>query len=520
MTDLSSNRRTAGVVISVLAGLFLAALDQTIVSTALPVIVARLHGFNAYTWILAAYLIPLAAGAPVSAHLSRQFGRRRIFLACVGIFCYGSLLAGWSIDLGGLIFARAIQGLGASGLVTGAFAVIASTFEPRERMKWNALAGSIFSLASLAGPLVGGVITDHLSWPWIFFLNIPAGLIVALLAVVFLHNSVAPVRGPVDWLGAVLSAACTAPLILALLWAGVKYPWQSPQILGLLALSLCLGVGFIFVEQRTSSPVLSLKLFRNRTFVLICIIITLTSGVFFGAVLYIPIFLQIAGGKTATNSGWLLLPLVAGVFVGSVIAGRLVSRTGKYFRIGLISLLITVFAVQQLSTISHSTGASQLVIDMVVLGLGLGPGMSLFQTIAQNLFEPQFTGSVVGATGFFRTIGGALGAAILGSVFYHHLEASLHSIPSGAIPSPSFLLDALHDPNVLTSGQIPADVTSQLQPNELAALQPAIGQYFLFARESLADVIGHVFSASVILSTISLVLYVAVEERELRSSKH
>jgi EmrB/QacA subfamily drug resistance transporter len=519
-----SKRAKAGILISVIAGMFLAALDQTIVGTALPKILADLKGFTEYSWVVAAYMIAQAVAAPISSKLSDIYGRRVMFFVNVGIFLLGSVLAGASHSMAWLIASRAIQGLGGGGLAAAAFTIIADIFPPRERGKWVGLIGAVFGLASVIGPTLGGFLTDNLSWRWVFYVNIPVGIAAMAIAYFALPNIKHDARGKIDWLGSLSITAAVVPLILALIWGGSKYAWSSVTIMGLFAVAAIMTLVFILIERKAADPIIPLRLFKERSFTLVSIITVLTSALMFGGILYIPIFIQTVAGQSATNSGLLLLPFMMGVVFGSIVSGQITSRTGRYRYVGLIGLAIATFALYLLSQITRDTSNATVIRDMVILGLGIGPSMPLLPMIAQNLFGLADTGVVTGSVTFFRTIGGAVGTAILGTIFNNQLASNLKEIPiSGPLASADShvaqLVTALHDPNVITSPSALADIAGKLPASVLPVLKPAIDAYIELSKTSIADSIAIVFTVAAGFSAVAIVLFSLVEERELRSAQ-
>ena len=505
-----------GILISVMAGMFLSALDQTIVGTALPRIVSDLHGLSEITWVVSAYLVAQAVSVPITSKLSDIFGRKVLFFFNVIIFLLGSALSGAAPTMTWLIASRALQGIGGGGLAAAAFTIIADIFPPRERGKWTGLVAAMFGIASVIGPTLGGYITDHYTWRWVFYINMPVGIAAMIIAAFALPNIKRDRKGKIDWLGSVGVAAAVVPLMLGLIWGGSQYAWTSWQIISLFATAIVMTGVFALIEYKAEDPILPLRLFKEPIFDLASVIIMLSTAAMFGSILYIPVFFQIVLGKSATNSGLILLPLMVGLVIASIVSGQVVSRTGKYRAIGLIGFSITCVGLFLLSHITQTSTALSVSLDMVVLGLGLGPSLPLMPLIVQNTFSPYDTGVVTGATQFFRTIGGAIGASVLGTVFNNQLSDSLKSLPSFSLPST--LVTALRNPNVITSQQAIAQVTSHIPRQFLPVLEPGIKDFLYQAKGSIAFAISIVFTAAMALSAIALVLFYLVEERELRSS--
>jgi EmrB/QacA subfamily drug resistance transporter len=517
-----SGRAKAGVLISVMIGMFLAALDQTIVGTALPRIVADLKGLSEITWVVSAYLIAQAVAVPITSKLADIFGRRTMFFFNVAVFLVGSVLSGAAPTMGWLIASRALQGIGGGGLAAAAFTIIADIFPPRERGKWTGLIASMFGLASVVGPLLGGFITDHWTWRWVFYVNIPIGIVAVVIASIFLPNIKRDVRPTIDWLGSVSIAAAVVPLLLAVIWGGHTYAWNSPQVIGLFAIAAIMTVSFTIAEHFAKDPIIPLRLFRSRIFDLSNLITMVSAAAMFGSILFIPVFFQMVLGSSATNSGLILLPLMFGIVTSSIVSGQVVARTGKYRLVGLIGFAVATIGFFLLSHISPASTGREVSLQMVVLGLGLGPSLPLMPLIIQNAFGAADTSVVTGATQFFRVIGGAIGSSVLGTVFNNQLTSSLSRLPILLPPQvpadkAQALSTALHDPDVITSHVALSHVFAQIPTPALSFIKPAVDEFIDLSKTSIAYAISIVFTVSMALIAIALVLFYMVPERELRA---
>jgi EmrB/QacA subfamily drug resistance transporter len=433
---------------------------------------------------------------PIYGKLSDLYGRRPFFLGGLVAFLAGSALAGASPDLPWLIACRAIQGVGAGAIMPNVQAIIGDLFPPAERGKWQGLTMGVWALASILGPLAGGGISDHWGWRWVFYINLPLGLAALALAGLTLPGG-ARRGGRLDRAGVVLLPAATVPLLLALSWAGTEHPWLSPPVLGLLALSLVL-LGVLFaVERRSADPILNPALFANRSFGLSVLITFLVSGALFGALMYLPLFVQAVIGASATASGAVITPLMFGVIVSSVAGGQVLARTGRYKALALVGLAIAASGMFLLGGMGPDTGGGTVVRNMVVTGLGVGMSMTLFTIIVQNAFPARRLGEVTANLQFFREIGGTLGVAVLGAFmtarFHTDLRADLPASFTRVVPPER--LAALDNPQVLLSPQALGALRQGF-----AAYGPAgetlLRQLTEALRLSLASVIGEVFAVA------------------------
>ncbi len=457
-TPQFTRRETLFTMVAVLLVMLLASLDQTIVGTAMPRIITDLQGFDRYTWVTTAYLLTSTVMIPIYGKLSDLFGRKPIFLIGVVIFLVGSAASGAAQSMNQLIIFRAFQGVGAAALLPIAIAVIGDLFTPRERGKWQGLTGAVFGLSSILGPTAGGWITDHATWRWVFYVNLPIGII-ALFVLIFLMPTLRSKnigKVSIDYLGALLLIAGTVPLMLGFTFAGSTYDWLSWQIISLFAVAVVFVALFILyearLERRNEQPIIDPSLFKNRIFSVSVIITMITSMGMFGCILFLPLYAQGVLGISATNSGLLLTPLMAGLIFSSVVSGQLVSRFGKYKWIAFVGMAITIGGTLLLSRLDVNSTNIDLIIAMIVLGLGLGFSMSLYTVIVQNAI-PNKIGQATSGLTFFRSIGSTIAVAAMGSLLTTAYVPGFHNAIPAAVKAvvPVKFLGVFDNPNVLLS---------------------------------------------------------------------
>ena len=413
----ASKRELYTVFAGLMLALTLASLDQNIVSTALPRIVSDLGGLAHLSWVVTAFMVTSTTTTPLYGKLSDMYGRKRLFFVAIAIFLFGSMLCGLAQSMMQLILFRAVQGLGAGGLITLAQTTVGDVIEPRERGRYQGLFGAVFAACSVAGPLLGGIITDVLSWRWIFYVNLPVGAAALVLIAVGLKHPSRTVAHRIDYAGAALLTAGTVCLLLFLSWGGVVYPWLSPVVLGLAALAgLWYGL-LILQENRASEPILPPSLFHNRAFVIGVTVIGLNAMALFGSLVFFPLFFQLVLHASPSHAGLMLAPMMGGVIVSAVAGGRLVARTGRYkiFPIGGLITATGAFLTLGWAAI-NGAGVSLIETALVVLGAGLGLVMPNLTTAIQNSVEHAEMGVATSALAFVRSLGGALGVAVSGAV--------------------------------------------------------------------------------------------------------
>jgi EmrB/QacA subfamily drug resistance transporter len=496
----------------------LSALDQTIVSTAMPRIVAELKGLNLYAWVTTGYLLTSTVMVPIWGKLSDSHGRKPILLAGIAIFLLGSWLSGLSTSMVQLIVFRAIQGIGGGALFTTAFAIIADLFEPRERSRFGGLFGSVFGLASLIGPVVGGFFTEHgtvhllgqtiAGWRWIFYLNLPLSALALFMIVVKMPKLAHNDGAPIDFIGAGLIVATFVPLLLALSWGGQTYPWGSPTIVGLLAFAFVALMVFLYIETKVREPIMPLELFANRTFATCNSAAFIVSMAFMGVVTFLPLFLQVGLGTPATASGLAMVPMMVGMIGSSTACGLMVSRSGQYKPFMLGGGLVLTFAVFLMTFIGPDTSLVGIGWRMFIVGLGLGPSQSLFSLAVQSAVPPHRIGVATSSGMFFRQIGQTMGVALFGALLTHNLNAELiHRAPPGPAGARQTIdvsqLQAMALSRAAAGGHVSADARS---PAMIKAVS-----------ESFAVAMTHLFDVALVGLGVAIVIIVLIPVVPMRS---
>ncbi|MGW5472854.1 DHA2 family efflux MFS transporter permease subunit [Streptomyces chartreusis] len=461
---------------ALLLGMLLAALDQTIVSTALPTIVSDLGGLEHLSWVVTAYLLASTAATPLWGKLGDQYGRKRLFQIAIVIFLVGSALCGMAQDMAQLIAFRAVQGVGGGGLMVLSMAIVGDIVPPRERGRYQGLFGAVFGASSVLGPLLGGVFTEHLSWRWVFYINLPVGVVALVVIAAVLRIPHKATRHVIDYLGTFLIASVATCLVLVASLGGTTWAWGSVQIVGLALLGVVLAAAFVVVERAAAEPVLPLRLFRVRTFTLSAVISFIVGFAMFGAMTYLPTFLQIVQGISPTLSGVHMLPMVVGMLLASTGSGQIVSRTGRWKVFPIAGTGVTVIGLLLLHQLEVDSSTWAMSVYFFVFGLGLGLVMQVLVLIVQNAVPYKDLGVATSGATFFRSIGASFGVAIFGTIFAARLDDKLVEAYRGVRLPQGVSLEGLEaDPRGI------AELPSGLRPAALEAYASSITDVFLYA---------------------------------------
>ena len=507
-----SQRQKLEILLAILLALFLFALDQTVVGTALPIISTKLNGASLYTWAFTIYLLTSTISGPIYGKLSDLYGRRPIFIWAVGLFLAASVFAGLSQEMWQFILARGLQGLGGGAVFPIAFAIIADLYPPEERAKYGALFGAVFGLSSVIGPLLGGFVTDNFGWPWIFFLNVPLGLV----SLVVCWRLLPPIKDPehgrnIDYVGAGLFTAALIPILLGLSNKRTL-DWTDPWVGGLIVLGLVIAAVFLWWESRAADPIIRLDLFKNRTVSISIGSMFLAAFGFFGAIVFLPQWFQVVRGMGATESGLNLLPLVFALIVGATVSGQIAARTGRYKEIIFGAMLILGVGLFLMTNLRADTQLPVLWVWMVVAGIGVGPSFALFAAMVQNNVEPRQVGSATASLTFFQQIGGTIGLTIAGTILADSLTKELpgrliaNGIPEQFVAQFQSQGAGGSALNLTGTGDLGKQILANVPPAARAFVEPFIGQIVTSIHEAFAIAIASTFWVSIGAAALAAVL--------------
>ncbi|MDP7102749.1 MAG: MDR family MFS transporter [SAR202 cluster bacterium] len=489
----------------VMLAMFLASLDQTVVGTAMPRIIADLGGFDRFTWVTTAYLVASTTIVPVVGRMTDMYGRKKFYIVGIAVFVVGSVVAGQSQTMNQLILSRGLQGLGGGTIMAISFVSIADLFPSEERGKFQGLMAGVFGLSSVLGPTLGGFITDNLSWNWVFFINVPIAVPIIVLFFKFFpdtRRAGSENDRQLDYTGMASLVLAVVPLLLGLSWGGVQYEWGSVQVVGALVFGGVMTVVFVVVESRTAAPIMPLTIYRNRMVSVSLIAIFLTGFGMFGAIIFIPLFFQGVLGASATSSGSFLTPMMMGVVFGAAISGQLLSRMGGRYRIqALIGISIMTTGMYLIGSMDETTSFGTAVGFLIVMGFGLGTTFPVFTLAVQNSVSFSVMGIATSATQFYRSIGGMLGLAVLGAVMANRFASRLAETITDELAQavPQAQLEALQaNPQALVNPEALASLRGGF---EQAGPEGAVmaDQLVAVLKAALAEAIGDVFMISVVV---------------------
>lgn len=513
-----SYKRKITIMIAIIAAMFFSAINQTIVGTALPRIIAKLGGMDYYTWVITIYLLTSTIATVLVGKLSDIYGRKPFILTGIVLFMIGAFMAGTSGDIFQLITYRGIQGLGAGVIMATAFTAVGDLFAPRERGKWSGIMMSVFGFASVVGPALGGYIVDHMEWHWVFWIFLPLGIVAFIMILTMFPKVERKPSESIDYFGSLFLTLTIVPMLLAFSWAGTKYAWGSSQIVGLFACTLVALVIFIWVESRVKSPVLPLSLFKNGIVTISNVIGFIMNAGMMGALMYTPFFVQGVMGISPTYSGYVTMPMSIGMVVTSAISGQLITKTGKYKRIAIIGIIIMVIGMM---IMHYMNTISVTVLSMIVFGFGLGLGMPVFSLTVQNAVSPKDLGVATASSQLFRNLGGTIGIAVMGTIMSTGMTNKLQEILASGRgvdlskldPKVAEKLAAFHNPQMLLDQPKLAQIQAALPPE----LQTVFGRMIDSLREALSYSLANVFLAGAALLVVALVLTFFLKEIPLRT---
>ena len=512
MTNLSKKRKIL-IMVGVMLGLLLASLDSTVVNTAMPKIIGSLNGFNLYTWPVIAYLLCMTIAMPLFGKLADIYGYKPVYVFGIVIFLTGSALCGLSQNMLQLAFFRGLQGIGGAILISNTLAIIGVLFAPAERAKYGGFISSAGAIASIIGPLLGGFITDNLSWRWVFYVNVPIGII-ALVIIMFAlpAHKEAHERRKIDYPGAAVLIVALIPMMLAFTLGGKDYAWNSIQIIGTFTFSLIMLIVFALIERKASDPIIPLSFFRNSVFNFSVIEMFLLSAVMMGSSILIPLFLQGVTGTSASKSGAITSPMTLSFILGTSISGIIISKTKKYKIQAIIGFAIMCIGTVLLSFLGVKASSFQVVLDMIVLGSGMGIVMPIFIVVVQSAFSEKQIGVVTSCVQFFRFVGSTIASAIFGTILSNSMNNGLNSLDVSKLPVN--VTGILKNPNILSNAEALNGIKAKIPTTILPAFKKLLEQ----VKQVLSNSIHQVFVISIIIAAVALFTVLFMKEIPLNNN--
>ncbi|KLV24809.1 MFS transporter [Niallia circulans] len=515
-----TQKKKLSIMIAIMAAMFFAAINQTIVSTAMPKIISILDGMDYYTWTINIYMLTSTIATVLVGKLSDMYGRKPFLLIGILLFMVGAFLTGTSNDVFQFIAYRGIQGIGAGIIQSSAFTAVGDLFPPRERGKWMGLLTAVFGFSSVLGPLLGGYLVDHLDWHWLFWIFLPIGIIAFGMIMALFPKVEGNGKQSIDYIGSLFMTVAIVPLLLAFSWAGTEYAWGSVQILGLIAASIVFAIVFVLVEKKAKNPILPLHLFKNNIVTVSNIIGFIMNFGMMGAMIYLSFFVQGVLGISPTYAGYVTMPMSIVMVISSTIIGQLISKTGKYKRFALIGVP-TMIAGMAIMIFMNSVPMA--ILSMIVFGLGLGIGMPVFSIATQNAVSHKELGVVTASTQLFRNLGGTIGIAVMGTVMANNLKTNLQDTMQN---SPVVKDLATLDPKVTEQmvgfanpqALMNKPLLEQTEANLPADVQPIFAQMIQGIRDALGDTLSTVFLTGTIVLVVAFLLVFFLKEIPLRTS--
>jgi EmrB/QacA subfamily drug resistance transporter len=513
-------KKKVTIMISIMAAMFFAAINMTIVGTSLPKIIAQIGGMEYFDWVFTIYMLTSTITAMLVGKLSDIYGRKIFILIGIAVFMIGAFLSGTSDTIYQLILYRGIQGLGGGMIMSSSFTTIGDLFSPRERGRWQGLMGAVFGLSSLFGPTLGGYIVDNFDWHWIFWVFLPVGFVAFALIWKLYPSHHRAEKEPVDYLGSFLLTVMIVTLLLGFTWAGGKYDWLSFEIIGLFSLTILALIAFVAVERKAKSPALPLYLFKNGVFTISNIAGMLVGMGMFGTIMYVPFYVQGVQGHSATTSGLIEMVMTISMVTASAIAGNMITKTGKYKMIAILGLIVMAGGLVANSTLDVHSSLTKLIIQLIVVGIGLGMTMPVFQVTVQNAVAHKYLGVATSAMQVFRQIGGTIGVAVMGSIMGNLMADKMKSLQPENIPAPSEMpnmpgeMASLQNPQVLMDSSKLEEIRSQL-PSQLVGL---FDQFISILKEALTYSLSGVFLFGAVIVVVALILTFFLKEVPLRET--